>query len=53
MAMREQRWILVAIAASVLLAMVATGTCWAEASAAELDAVAQRMIAQERVAGGP
>ena len=49
--MQEQRVIVVAVAASVLLATVGTGTCWAEASTAELDAVAQRMIAQERVAG--
>jgi len=40
-----------AVVASALLSRVAAEECWAQASAAELDAVAQRMIAQERVAG--
>jgi len=48
--MLERRVILTAVAVSVLLA-TAGGECWADASAAELDAVAQRMIAQGRVAG--
>jgi len=48
--MLERRLILTVIA-SVMLAAVARGECRAEASAAELDAVAQRVIAQDRVAG--
>jgi CubicO group peptidase (beta-lactamase class C family) len=48
--MRERR-VIVAVAASLLLAIAGSGECWAQATAAELDAVAQRVIAQERVAG--
>ena len=48
--MRKRRVIL-AIAASLLLPIAKAEVCRAEAKAAELDAVAQRMIAQERVAG--
>lgn len=48
--MRERRLIL-ALAASLLLPIAEHRTCRAQATAAELDAVAQRMIAQERVAG--
>jgi CubicO group peptidase (beta-lactamase class C family) len=55
MAMRKQRLIVALVAASVLLSIpgtgAGTGECWAQASAADLDAVARRMIAQERVAG--
>jgi CubicO group peptidase (beta-lactamase class C family) len=40
-----------AVAVSVLLPMVAPAVCWAQASATELDTVAKRLIAQERVAG--
>jgi D-alanyl-D-alanine carboxypeptidase len=50
-AMLERRLILLALAASLPLLIVETGECWAQASAADLDATAQRMIAQERVAG--
>jgi CubicO group peptidase (beta-lactamase class C family) len=49
--MRKRQLILLAVAASVPLLIGRAGECWAEASAADLDAVAQRMIAQERVAG--
>jgi D-alanyl-D-alanine carboxypeptidase len=49
-AMSKRRWILAATA-SVLLALATTGNSRAEPSAAELDAVVQRMIAQERIAG--
>ncbi|HEY0478752.1 MAG TPA: serine hydrolase domain-containing protein [Kofleriaceae bacterium] len=48
--MLERRLIL-AMLASVLLALVRPHEGRAQASAAELDGVAQRMIAQERVAG--
>ena len=48
--MREQRLILAAIATSIVLAM-GTKEVRAQASAADLDAVAQRTIAQARVAG--
>lgn len=55
--MLERRLIWIAVAGSVVLPIAGTGTCWAQASqtpgasAADLDAVAQRVIAQERVAG--
>jgi D-alanyl-D-alanine carboxypeptidase len=49
--MREQRLILAAIVTPILLAMVGTKEVRAQASAADLDAVAQRVIAQTRVAG--
>lgn len=49
--MLKQRVILTTVVASALLWSVAPEECWAQASAAALDAVAQRMIAQERVAG--
>jgi D-alanyl-D-alanine carboxypeptidase len=49
--MLERRLMWTVVAALVLLLKLETGACWAQASAAELDAVAQRMIAQERVAG--
>jgi D-alanyl-D-alanine carboxypeptidase len=49
MTMPERRLILVA--ALLLSVPVKTEVCRAQASAADLDAVAQRMIAQERVAG--
>jgi len=49
--MQERRLILTAVAASVLLVTVGAGESWAQASATSLDAVAQRVIAQERVAG--
>jgi CubicO group peptidase (beta-lactamase class C family) len=49
--MLERRLILTAVAVSVLFAGARAGECWAEASAAELDAVAQHMIAQDKVAG--
>jgi CubicO group peptidase (beta-lactamase class C family) len=49
--MQKRRLVLLAVAASVPLLIGRAGVCWAEASAADLDAVAQRMIAQERVAG--
>ncbi len=49
--MLKRRLILLAVAASVPLLFGRPGECWADASAADLDAVAQRMIAQERVAG--
>ena len=48
--MLEQRLIL-AVAASLLLPIAGAQECWAQVKAADLDAVAQRMIAQERVAG--
>jgi D-alanyl-D-alanine carboxypeptidase len=48
--MRKRRLMWTAVAASVLL-IVGTGESWAQAPAADLDAVAQRIIAQERVAG--
>ena len=48
--MLNHRWILTA-AAPALIALAATRTARAEPSATELDAVAQRVIAQERVAG--
>ena len=47
--MLERRLILAG--AVMLVATAAHRECWAGASAAELDGVAQRMIAQERVAG--
>jgi D-alanyl-D-alanine carboxypeptidase len=43
--------LLLATAASLLLPIAGARVCRAEAQAAELDAVAQRMIAEERVAG--
>jgi CubicO group peptidase (beta-lactamase class C family) len=46
-----ERRLFLAAAASALLATARPEACWAEASTADLDAVAQRMIAQERVAG--
>lgn len=48
--MRKRRLMWTAVAASVLL-IVGTGKSWAQVPAANLDAVAQRIIAQERVAG--
>jgi CubicO group peptidase (beta-lactamase class C family) len=41
----------VAVAISLWLALATGGECWAQATAAELDAVAQKAIAQHRVAG--
>jgi CubicO group peptidase (beta-lactamase class C family) len=49
--MLDRRWILLAVAASVPLTMTPSRDSWAEASPAELDAAAQRMVAQLRVAG--
>ena len=49
--MHEQRLIPAAIATSIVLAMVGTQEVRAQVSAADLDAVAQRLIAQHRVAG--
>jgi CubicO group peptidase (beta-lactamase class C family) len=49
--MLERRLILTAVAVSVLVSGARAGECWAQASAPDLDAVAQRMIAQDRVAG--
>lgn len=49
--MLKRRLILAAVAASVMLPVARAGECWAQASATDLDAVAQRMIAQDRVAG--
>jgi D-alanyl-D-alanine carboxypeptidase len=48
--MLERRLIVTVVAASVLWG-VGAGDGWAQASPPDLDAVAQRMIAQERVAG--
>ncbi|HEX7842228.1 MAG TPA: serine hydrolase domain-containing protein, partial [Kofleriaceae bacterium] len=48
--MRKRRVIL-AVAAALLLPIAGSRTSWAQAKAADLDAVAQRTIAQERVAG--
>src|SRR2546422_7166658 len=48
--MRDRRWILLAVAASVPLTMTPGGG-WADPPAADLDAVAQRTITQLRVAG--
>jgi len=48
--MLERRWIVLAAAVAVQL-LAARGECWAQAAPVDLDAVAQRMIAQERVAG--
>jgi len=49
--MLKRRLMLTAVVASVLILTEGIGECWAQASATDLDAVAQRMIAQERVAG--
>src|SRR5512140_2562775 len=51
MVMLRRRLILIAVVASVLHLFAGAEECWAQASAAELDAVAQRMSTQERVAG--
>ncbi|HZJ63572.1 MAG TPA: serine hydrolase domain-containing protein [Kofleriaceae bacterium] len=48
--MLERRWIVLAAAVAVQL-LAARGERWAQAAPVDLDAVAQRMIAQERVAG--
>ncbi|HMG23811.1 MAG TPA: serine hydrolase domain-containing protein [Kofleriaceae bacterium] len=48
--MLERRLILAA-AASLVVRILQPAECWAQPTAAALDAVAQRMIAQERVAG--
>ena len=49
--MRARRWILLAIAASAPLLLGRAGERRAQASTTDLDAVAQHVIAQERVAG--
>jgi D-alanyl-D-alanine carboxypeptidase len=49
--MHKRRLILLAVAALVPLTMPVTGDGWADASPGDLDATAQRVIAQLRVAG--
>jgi D-alanyl-D-alanine carboxypeptidase len=48
--MLERRLILTAVAASVVL-LGEAAECWAQAKTSDLDAVAQRVIARDRVAG--